>query len=489
MSPAKTADELLILAPAEANIVYTNHVRCFVDMGVAFPFGADYSLPRALPDTLDGLRCILLDPRRAAEFETGANAGRLLAFRRTGGHVQHADLTLQVGGTLGDSVVRHYASRIVNTASLTMRNPVMLERLQARDEASLLERWKTAAPDELAQYARMNHPFGDPTGYITFRAVTEAAEFFADPSLAAPVWAFIAAHADGFGEGHRDRCGGRFLLKHYERTGDRRFLDIVLGAYRDDRSWRFNGVFLNRDLTAPDGVDPDNPPALVRDTAWTWPENGAHLGDTLAYLSKVTGDPHWADMAIRHIRQAHHWLFAPDESLWFHVGRPTGPDRRSAPWGRGNGWFLYGVRGLLEDLPDTHPARAGLVDMLRLGLEGLLRHQNARGLWHNVVNANDQESRECASATSRFIHVYAMAYARGWLRDERIPIMLERAWLGLKTKIWDWALIAYCVGTAYGLTRQVYLARPHDTFRCSRSSLLLAWIEMQRMREAAARNP
>jgi len=284
--------------------------------------------------------------------------------------------------------------------------------------------------------------------------------------------------------GQRDACGGRFLLKAYERTGDARHLDIVLAACRADRLWRLDGVFLNRDLGAPDGSDVNNPPPLVRQNAWTWPETGAHLGDTLAYLSKVTGDGHWMDLAVTHVLRAHRWLFAPEEGLWFHVGRPNGPDRRSAPWGRGNAWFLYGVRGLLEDLPDGHPARPALVEMLRQGLEGLLRRQNARGLWHNVLNADDQESRECASATSRFIHVYARAWARGWLRDERIPAMLERAWLGLKTKVWDWALIACCVGTSHSLLRQVYLSRPHDTFRCSRSSLLLAWMEMQRMRIA-----
>jgi len=137
-------------------------------------------------------------------------------------------------------------------------------------------------------------------------------------------------------------------------------------------------------------------------------------------------------------------------------------------------------------MPDAHPRRADLCRMLQLNLEGLLRVQDRFGLWHNVLDADPADSRPCSSATSQVLRLYARAYYKGWCRDPRIPPMLEKAWLGLKTKIWENRLLSYCVGTSYSLSRQCYLARPHDSFRACRSAILHAWIELQRMRAVAA---
>lgn len=482
--PSPAADyELVILAPSEenrTNLVFRNYVRCFLDAGIYFPFSDDYQLPAQLPANLDPVRCLVIDPARKAEFEQPQLAQRLLEFQRGGGYVHFLHLDYRVGGSLGDAEVRHSAQRIINVAGLTVNHPRMIQRLQNMDETPLLKAWLEAAPDELDQYTRMKSPFSDPPAYITFRAACEAADYFKRPELVQPVWDHIARNI------HSDTNriyveGGRYVLQWSRQTHHPEGEQLILRWASQLRFWRHNGVMINCDLQAPPGADPLNPPPKVLQNAWTWPETASHLGDLMGYLSKVTGDPRWAQVALDHILQAHQWLFDPQISLYRHVGRPGGPDRRSAPWGRGNAWFLYALRGMLDDLPAAHPNRTDLSRMLALELEGLLRWQNPQGLWHNVLDAAEGESRPCSSATSRYIHVYARAYSQGWLRDPRIPEMVRKAWAGLKTKIWERALIAYCVGTSHGLSRQVYLSRPHDTFRCSRSSLLLAWIEMQRM--------
>jgi rhamnogalacturonyl hydrolase YesR len=472
--------ELFILAPHEEDRKYTFFVRCFVDAGVLFPFGPEDELPRELPADLNNYRCVMLHPAQRAEWE---NHPRLLEFQCGGGYVYYPELNEPMGGALGDHRPRHYAHRAIQTAGLQMRNPHMLEKLQARDEGKWLAAWKAAAPGELAQYAKMKHYFGDPTGYITFRAATEATAYFQEPALAQPVWEYIEEHAGDFGG--PVSCGGRYLLQRYRQTGDARLLEAAHRFLTHRRLWRLDGVEMNRDLAAPPGADLDAPPESVLQNAWCWPETAANLGDTMAYLSNVTGENQWRERAVRHVLNSHRWLFDEEISLWQHIGRPTGPDRRSAPWGRGNCWFLYAVRGLLEDLPPEHEARPQLVEMLRLGLEGFLRFQDEQGMWQNVLDAGPEESRPCASATSRILHVYARAYWKGWLRDERIPSMVERAWRGLKTKLWQNAMIAVCVGTAYSLCRQEYLSRPHDSMRTSRSEMLINWMELQRMRNAA----
>ncbi|MCC7519836.1 MAG: glycoside hydrolase family 88 protein [Verrucomicrobiae bacterium] len=478
---------LLILAPAAPHPVYTHFIRQFVDLGVHFPFGEGWTLPRDLPPALDGVRCVMVDPARRDEFLGEPLASRLRAFTREGGFVFWPDLKTVAGGAVGDVNVRHVVTRLVNTAGLPMRDPAMITRLQGIEDATLVAACQGATADELGQYARMGVPFTDPLGMFTMPTAIEAAEFFGDPALAEPVWAHLAEHypkLDRLPDAH----GMQHFLDYAEKTGDRRPLERLAAVCRAQTPWpllwRKDGVFLNCDLHVPEGADADRPPQAVLDDAWVWTETNLWVGETYATLTRATGDTRWLDRALAHTLGAHRWLFEPQKALYWHVGRPTGPDLRSAPWARGNSHFLWGIRSMLNLMPENHPQRTGLCALLRDCLEGLLRVQGEDGLWLNVLDASPADSRPCGSASCQFIRIYARAWARGWLRDERIPPMVERAWQGMKTKIWDGRFLGWCVGTSHALIRQQYLARPHDSGRIVRSALLGIWMEIQKMRAA-----
>jgi hypothetical protein len=478
---------LLILAPAAPCAVYTQYIRQFVDFGVHFPFTDSFALPNELPADLSGIRCVLIDPARRDEFAKEPLAARLLEFARGGGHLFWPDPKTPAGGATGDLLVRHSVSRIINTAGLPMRDPAMIARLQAVDDATLVAACKGSTADELGQYMRMKDFFPDPVGMWTLPTAIEAAEFFGDPTLAEPVWAHIAEHYRGM-DRQPDRHGTQHFLDYAAKTGDQKPLEHLVALCNAPnpwpRLWRKGEVFLNCDLHVPDGSDPDRPPESLLQNAWVWPETNLWVGETYATVSRFTGEARWLDRALAHVLGAHRWLFEPKSALYWHVGRPDGPDLRSAPWARGNSHFIWGVRSILNLMPENHPKRRELCELLRMNLEGLLRVQGADGLWLNVLDASPADSRPCSSASSQFVRIYARAYARGWLRDARIPPMVERAWKGLQTKIWEGRFLGWCVGTSHGLNRQVYLARPHDSFRPTRSAILSAWMEIQKMRAA-----
>ena len=484
--PMTEEPELLILAPAAPHVVYSNCIRQFVDKGVWFPFEDDYSLPRDLPADLAPYRCVVIDAARRAEFESVPAAERLRRFQREAGFVWYPDAAMPAGGIVGDGVARHAVMRVINTAGLTLRHPRMIERLLALPEDKLIAACQSAQAEELDFYQRSGGVFHDPVTFVILPAALEAAEFFHDPALAEPAWRHIEAYLDRF-MGDRHNTGLRWIMRYAEHARRPELVDALRRHVSASMGWmsvwRFDGVYINCDIERPADVDPDDVPLRLRRNVWTWCETTASIGDAVPCIARLTGDGALLEQGLRHVRGAHRWLFAPDKGLYYHVGRPDGPDRRSAPWGRGNGWFLYGLRGFLDDLPAAHPARAELTAMLGQELEGLLRFQGDDGLWRNVIDAGEN-SRPCSSATSYFIEVYARAYWKGWLRDERIPPMIEKAWKGLRTKFWDNRGIGYCVGTSHGLDRQTYLARPHDFSRTSRSSMLLSWIELQRTRSA-----
>lgn len=478
---------LLILAPAQPHAVYTQYIRQFADFGVHFSFGEGWSLPQELPLDLDGRLCVMLDETRREEFSREPVASRLRDFQARGGHVIWPDLKTPAGGALGDLLVRHAVSRAINTAGLPTRDPAMIARMQAVDDAALVAACKGSTADELGQYIRMGNYFLDPVGMWTLPTAIEAAEFFGEPDLAAPAWEYIAKHHLQI-DRRPDFHGTQHFLDYERETGDRKPLEhlhaLCAAANPLPKLWRMGDVFLNCDLQVPEGADPERPPRRLLENAWVWPETNLWVGETYATVSRFTGDSRWLDRALAHVLGADRWLFEPKSALYWHVGRPNGPDLRSAPWARGNSHFLWGVRSMLNVMPADHPRRPDLYALLQKNLDGLLRVQGEDGLWLNVLDAATVDSRPCSSASSQFVRIYARAWARGWLRDERIPPMVERAWQGLKTKVWDGRFFAWCVGTAHGISRQTYLARPHDSFRPARSALLGAWMEIQKMRAA-----
>ena len=490
---ADASEDLLILAPAgevdnrtesvwrmcpfnyeyEGDERFYGVIEEFVDEGVAFPFDEEQRLPAQLPDNLENYRCIVIDPARREEFSTGAAAAKLAEFQRHGGFVCFP--------RLDDFHLRMHVLRTMVTAGLRRRSPLMMERLGAYPEKKLEQWWLSIIPEKAALYRE--YAWGDPVAYHFYWPVTEAAEFYHDPEIAMPIWENMYQSLRRYPDASIS-CGKRFALKVYEQTGEEWILERVISQVEQVLSscWVYRGVMLGQDMGAPAGCDNTVLPQRVADNLWIWPESAGNIGDSLGYLGKVTGNHKFTEIAVRQVLATHQWCFNRDTSLWHHVGRPDGPDLDSAPWGRGAGWMLYGLRALLEDLPADHAARPELVRALREGLTGFLNFQDQYGLWHNVIDDKSSNSRQDSCITWMALVVFARAYWRGWLRDERIPEMVERAWRGLKTKTWRGLPVAHCHGTSYMTSRQGYLARPHMRFLAA--PLLLAMIERRRMQAA-----
>ncbi len=498
------APELLILAPAHelgdafaawpfadpgldfacaSDRAFNGYVETFLQHGVWFPFDNEGRLPETLPASLDGFRAIVMDSARAAAFAEGAAAEALRHFEAEGGYIFRIP-----DQKAPPSSMAWRCLQIMATANLTPNHPGLIARQQTLDEDVLLRHWLASLAPTAAAMERTDAgwAWGDPAGYHLYWPAEAAAETLDDPAWMEPAWSLLRAGLDRARWPGRLPCGKRFALKLYERTGDRTILERVVAeahAGGDLRHhWVLDGIRLNMELQAPADCDPGQPPPRVRDNAWVWPEVSGNMADSYGYISKVTGDPAYADQAVKQLLTSHRWQFAPDISLWYHVGRPTGPERRSAPWGRGNGWLLYGLRGLLEDLPAEHAARPALVQALRDGLEGLLRWQRPTGLWGNVLDAPPDQSPDETSCTWMFINVYARAWWKGWLRDPRMPAMCERAWRGLKSKLWRGLPVGHCHGTPYMFSRHGYLSRPQGKFMGT--GPLMSLLELRRMRRA-----
>lgn len=447
--------------------VFNDWLDAFVDLGVLFPFDEDQRLPRDLPPDLDGVRCIVIDAARRDEFTRAPAAQRLDHFRARGGCLFFPEPGPQFSNSQQD--VYRPALQLCVEASLTRRDPEMIARLRALDDSRLMAWWRSSLDDQrrVLQSADAGWAWGDPVGYHYYWPIFEAADWYRDPALLEPAWEFMRAGLDPAQWKGPIACGKRFAARYYDRTRDAVLLERLRSEADAILKYIRGGV----------------PPFVLRDGGWINNECSANSGESLGSVSRITGDARYLEAAMDLCRFTHRRCFDPAASLWLHRGHISGPiPAASAHWGRGNGWMLYGIRGILEDLPPGHPARPEFCAMLAAGLEGIHRNQGPYGLWHNVVSATETASRQDSCGAWMYIAVYARAYWKGWLRDDRIPPMCERAWLGLKTKLWRGLILAQCCGTGCLPERAQYLTRAHTKF--PGLPAMHAWIELQRLRAA-----
>jgi rhamnogalacturonyl hydrolase YesR len=138
----------------------------------------------------------------------------------------------------------------------------------------------------------------------------------------------------------------------------------------------------------------------------------------LAKVGKLSGDPRYFDMALRHVEFLHSKLLRAD-GLYNHW------PRAEAAWGRGNAFVALGLALALSDIPVTHPAHARLLALYQQHIETLLNYQDVDGMWHNIIDMPGSWGELSATA------MIATAIQRGvdnqWL-DAFYQNVVERAW-------------------------------------------------------------
>jgi rhamnogalacturonyl hydrolase YesR len=171
----------------------------------------------------------------------------------------------------------------------------------------------------------------------------------------------------------------------------------------------------------------------------------------LVEAGRLTGEPKYYDMALRHMRFMLKLNLRPDG---LHRHSPLD----SAAWGRGNGFPALGLALSLSTLPQDHPARAEMLAALRAHLDALLPHQDSTGMWHQVIDFPGSYRELTVTAMLTFAMVRGVRL--GWLEESRYRPAIERAWYALRTRIApDGGLVDVCTGTGKQKDLRAYLDR------------------------------
>jgi hypothetical protein len=116
---------------------------------------------------------------------------------------------------------------------------------------------------------------------------------------------------------------------------------------------------------------------------------------------------------------------------------------------------------VLSAMPENHPSRKTLLDILKRHIHGVLPLQTPSGLWRQVLDHS--ELWEETSCSAMFAYSIARAVRRGWIGPEYLPFA-RKAFEGISEKVTENGLVnGTCEGTGIGTTLGFYINRRRPT--------------------------
>lgn len=112
----------------------------------------------------------------------------------------------------------------------------------------------------------------------------------------------------------------------------------------------------------------------------------------------------------------HAWDEAREQ---FWADKTTGLSQHA--WGRAEGWFIWAIVDVLEQLPEDHPRRHELIKLLQTVADGIIAHQDPEtGVWYQVLDQPGREGNYLEStASSIFAYNLLRAVRQGFLTGKK----------------------------------------------------------------------
>jgi rhamnogalacturonyl hydrolase YesR len=153
---------------------------------------------------------------------------------------------------------------------------------------------------------------------------------------------------------------------------------------------------------------------------------------TLVGLSRVTGDPRYADLALAEVAQTVALLYDPRQRLFYRDDRfiaARDDAGRRLFWSRGNGWALAGLANMLRAMPPgdarVEPYRRLFRDMA----DRVTDLQRPDGAWSAALL--DRRQPPETSGTGLFVFALAWGVNAGLLDRDRYAPAVLRGWAAL----------------------------------------------------------
>ncbi len=231
--------------------------------------------------------------------------------------------------------------------------------------------------------------------------------------------------------------------------------DKELKSLIDQRIANYADYIMNKEYRLSDGTFARIRPQ--KNTVWL---DDMFMGvPTVAYMGRYTGDAKYYDEAARQVLQFASRMWVPEKNLFRHGWVESMEEHPAFHWGRANGWAILTMCEVLDVLPESHPRRAEIMQLLKSHAKGLAALQHHDGFWHQLLDRSDTYLESSATA----IYTYCLAHAinKGWIDAKVYGPVVQLAWHAVEASVNQKGQVTdCCVGTGMGFDPAFYAYRP-----------------------------
>ncbi len=152
----------------------------------------------------------------------------------------------------------------------------------------------------------------------------------------------------------------------------------------------------------------------------------------LAKYAQMFNDPKWFDEVTFQLQLGYEKTLDENTGLLYHAwdesreqlwcNPETGQSKHF--WSRATGWYTMALVDVLDYLPENHPERGSVIDLLNKLSEDLLKFRDEEtGLWYQVLDMGGREGNYVeASGSAMFIYAFAKGAKNGYLPEKFLKI-------------------------------------------------------------------
>ena len=194
-----------------------------------------------------------------------------------------------------------------------------------------------------------------------------------------------------------DYCVAQMYCKMYAIHKD----PVMIAAFRQ---------LADSIIAAPHTESLEWKPGIVN-REWAWCD-ALFMGPTsLSYLSTVTGEKKYLDIAAKLWWKTTDYLYDTAEHLYFRDGSYLDKKEKNGQkvfWSRGNGWVTAGLVRVLENMPANYADRPRFIQLYKAMMERISQLQQPDGSWH--ASLLDPESYPIKETSGTGFYTYSMLW-------------------------------------------------------------------------------
>ena len=211
---------------------------------------------------------------------------------------------------------------------------------------------------------------------------------------------------------------GKYVITLYKRTGEEKYRVAIEQFYQQilEQPATNSGGFWHKERYP-----------------WQMWLDGIYMASPfITQYAREFNKPELFDLVTHQIKLIYEKTYDPKTGLLYHAWDESREQRWCNPetgqskhfWSRAIGWYTMAIVDVLDFLPENHPDRDAIIEILNNISSALIKVQDEEtGLWYQVLDQGGREGNYIeASGSAMYIYTFAKGAKKGYLPEHYLKI-------------------------------------------------------------------